>query len=57
MHIKFLSACEFLVSGIKQIYDALDPEKVTDVILEILNLHKREEITADLVSNQDFLEV
>lgn len=44
------------VVGIKQIYDAVDPEKVTDVILEIMNLHKREEVTADLVSNQDIAE-
>ncbi|MCO5570509.1 hypothetical protein L7F22_024232 [Adiantum nelumboides] len=52
-------ACYRLVQviGVKQIYDALDPEKVTDVILEIMNLHKREEITADLVSNQEFVEV
>eukprot|EP00250_Pteridium_aquilinum_P018726 c24181_g1_i1 orf=3-3782(-) len=51
-------ACYRLVQvvGVKQIYDALDPEKVTDVILEILNLHKREEVTADLVSNQDLVE-
>ncbi|KAI5075894.1 hypothetical protein GOP47_0009970 [Adiantum capillus-veneris] len=51
-------ACYRLVQviGVKQIYDALDPEKVTDVILEIMNLHKREEITADLVSNQELVE-
>ncbi|KAH7430453.1 hypothetical protein KP509_09G099900 [Ceratopteris richardii] len=53
-----IDACYRLVqvTGVKQIYDALDPEKVTDVILEILNLHKREEITADLVSNQELVE-
>lgn len=31
--------------------------KTTNVVLEILNLQKKEDVTVDLVSNQDFNEV
>lgn len=31
--------------------------KMTNIVLEILNLQKKEEVTVDLVSNQDFTEV
>lgn len=30
---------------------------MTNMILEILNLQKKEDVTVDLVSNQDFTEV
>lgn len=44
------------IVGIKQGHDTQNNVKVTDVILEILNLQKREEVTVDLVSSQDFTE-
>ena len=31
--------------------------KMTNIVLEILNLQKKEDVTVDLVSNQDFTEV
>ena len=31
--------------------------KSTNIVLEILNLQKKEDVTVDLVSNQDFTEV
>lgn len=30
---------------------------MTNIVLEILNLQKKEDVTVDLVSNQDFTEV
>lgn len=44
------------IIGIKKVCDNENPERVTDVMLEILNLRKREEVTVDSVSNQDFTE-
>jgi len=31
--------------------------KMTNIVLEILNLQKKEDVTVDVVSNQDFTEV
>jgi hypothetical protein len=32
-------------------------KKLTNIVLDILNLQRKEELTIDLVSNQDFSEV
>ncbi|KAJ7539707.1 hypothetical protein O6H91_11G106100 [Diphasiastrum complanatum] len=45
------------VAGIKlQNQEYNTGRKTTKVVLEIMNLHKKEELTIDLVSNQDFTE-
>lgn len=48
----------FLYAGIGKaaaVYKA--GKKTTDLTLEVLNLNRREVITIDLISNQDFTEV
>lgn len=45
------------VVGTKKVVDAYNTgRKITDIILEILNLTKKEDVSIDAVSNQDFTE-
>lgn len=48
--------CFCLLSGIKNVQGTQNA-KVGDIILEIQNLQKREEVTLDAVSTHDFTEV
>ena len=46
----------YMLLGIKNVQETQNA-KVGDMILEILNLQKREEVTVDALSSHDFTEV